>query len=166
MKKVCSRGWSAAMMIEAWQWHRLHCRRRRKLKRQTTPVKIDMVVFGQPSLGAFLTPVIKQRKLDIKHGIDFNFVERTPDAYIAQFNSGEFSGPAAALRCCRWAWPANQGGEKYRIYSICSITFGAVVTDPRGHQDGERSARPSAGRLLRQTTNLRNVQMGGLESGR
>ena len=25
-----------------------------------------MVVFGQPSLGAFLTPVIKQQKLDIK----------------------------------------------------------------------------------------------------
>lgn len=91
------------------------------------PAKIDMVVFGQPSLGAFLTPVIKQQKLDIKHGIDFNFVERTPDAYIAQFNSGEFQvGGSAALLSIGVA--ANQGVKVSYLFNLFDY-FGAVVTD-------------------------------------
>jgi ABC-type nitrate/sulfonate/bicarbonate transport system substrate-binding protein len=91
------------------------------------PVKIDMVVFGQPSLGAFLTPVIKQRKLDFKHGIDFNFVERTPDAYIAQFNSGEFQvGGSAALLSVGIA--ANKGVKVSYLFNLFDY-FGAVVTD-------------------------------------
>jgi NitT/TauT family transport system substrate-binding protein len=91
------------------------------------PAKIDMVVFGQPSLGAFLTPVIKQRKLDIKHGIDFNFVERTPDAYIAQFNSGEFEvGGSAALLSVGIA--ANQGVKVSYLFNLFDY-FGAVATD-------------------------------------
>ena len=92
-----------------------------------TPQKIDMVVFGQPSLGAFLTPVIKERKLDIKHGIDFNFVERTPDAYIAQFNSGEFEvGGSAALLSVAVA--ANQGVKVSYLFNLFDY-FGAVVSD-------------------------------------
>jgi NitT/TauT family transport system substrate-binding protein len=91
------------------------------------PAKIDMVVFGAPSLGAFLTPVIKQRKLDIKHGIEFNFVERTPDAYIAQFNSGEFDvGGSAALLSVGIA--ANQGVKVSYLFNLFDY-FGAVVTD-------------------------------------
>lgn len=93
----------------------------------SAPAKIDMVVFGQPSLGAFLTPVIKQQKLDIKHGIDFNFVERTPDAYIAQFNSGEFQvGGSAALLSIGVA--ANQGVKVSYLFNLFDY-FGAVVTD-------------------------------------
>jgi NitT/TauT family transport system substrate-binding protein len=61
--------------------------------------KVSIVVFGAPSLGAFLPPVIKAQKLDEKHGLSIAFEERTPDAYTAQFNSGEFkvSGSAALL---------------------------------------------------------------------
>ena len=60
--------------------------------------KISIVVFGPPSLGAFLPPVIKARKLDEKNGLAITFEERTPDAYTAQFNSGEFKvGGSAAL---------------------------------------------------------------------
>jgi NitT/TauT family transport system substrate-binding protein len=89
--------------------------------------KIDMVVFGQPSLGAFLTPIIKSRKLDIKNGIDFNFVERTPDAYIAQFNSGEFQvGGSAALLSIAVA--SNQGVKVSYLFNLFDY-FGAVVTD-------------------------------------
>jgi NitT/TauT family transport system substrate-binding protein len=89
--------------------------------------KIDMVVFGQPSLGAFLTPIIKQRKLDEKHGIDINFVERTPDAYIAQFNSGEFQvGGSAALLSVAVA--SNQGVKVSYLFNLFDY-FGAVVTD-------------------------------------
>src|ERR1700755_3572050 len=60
--------------------------------------KISIVVFGAPSLGAFLPPVIKAQKLDEKNGISISFEERTPDAYTAQFNSGEFQlGGSASL---------------------------------------------------------------------
>ncbi|WP_407176837.1 ABC transporter substrate-binding protein [Bradyrhizobium sp. STM 3562] len=60
--------------------------------------KLSIVIFGQPSLGAFLPPVIKAQKLDEKNGLSIDFQERTPDAYTAQFNSGEFQlGGSAAL---------------------------------------------------------------------
>ena len=60
--------------------------------------KVSIVIFGPPSLGAFLPPVIKAQKLDEKNGLSISFQERTPDAYTAQFNSGEFSiGGSAAL---------------------------------------------------------------------
>src|SRR6202048_1563854 len=60
--------------------------------------KLSIVVFGPPSLGAFLPPVIKAQKLDEKNGLAIKFEERTPDAYTAQFNSGEFQlGGSASL---------------------------------------------------------------------
>ena len=60
--------------------------------------KLSIVIFGQPSLGAFLPPIIKAEKLDEKNGLSITFEERTPDAYTAQFNSGEFQvGGSAAL---------------------------------------------------------------------
>jgi hypothetical protein len=51
--------------------------------------KLDIVVFSAPSLGAFMPPIIKARKLDRTNGLDITWHERTPDAYTAQFNSGE-----------------------------------------------------------------------------
>jgi NitT/TauT family transport system substrate-binding protein len=60
--------------------------------------KLTMVVFGPPSLGAFLPPVIKAKKFDEKNGLNIEFVERPPDAYTVQFNTGEFQvGGSAAL---------------------------------------------------------------------
>jgi len=60
--------------------------------------KLSIVVFGPPSLGAFLPPVIKAQKFDEKNGLSISFEERTPDAYTAQFNSGEFQlGGSASL---------------------------------------------------------------------
>jgi hypothetical protein len=60
--------------------------------------ELSIVVFSPPSLGAFLPPVIKAQKLDEKHGLAIKFEERTPDAYTAQFNSGEFKlGGSASL---------------------------------------------------------------------
>jgi NitT/TauT family transport system substrate-binding protein len=62
------------------------------------PEPLSIVVFGPPSLGAFLPPVIKAFKLDEKNGLSITFAERTPDAYTAQFNSGEFQlGGSASL---------------------------------------------------------------------
>src|SRR5215813_15629140 len=67
--------------------------------RAQAPQKVTVVVFGFPSLGAFMPPVIKAQKLDAAHGLDIEFVERPPDAYTTQFNSGEFKvgGSAAVL---------------------------------------------------------------------
>ncbi len=61
--------------------------------------KISIVVFGAPSLGALLQPIIKSQNLDKANDLDIDFQERTPDAYTAQFNSGEFQvgGSAAVL---------------------------------------------------------------------
>src|SRR5580693_8760943 len=66
--------------------------------RAEAPEPVSIVVFGPPSLGAFLPPVIKANKLDEKNGLSISFEERTPDAYTAQFNSGEFQlGGSASL---------------------------------------------------------------------
>ena len=61
--------------------------------------KVTIVIFGPPSLGAFLPPVIKANKFDEKNGLDITFTERPPDAYTVQFNTGEFQvgGSAAVL---------------------------------------------------------------------
>jgi NitT/TauT family transport system substrate-binding protein len=62
------------------------------------PDKLSIVVFGAPSLGDFMPPVIKAKKFDAANRLDIDFAERTPDAYTAQFNSGEFKlGGSASL---------------------------------------------------------------------
>ncbi len=67
--------------------------------RAAAPVPVTIVVFNPPSLGAMFPTVIKQQKFDIGNGLDITFVERPPDAYAAQFNSGEFQvgGSASVL---------------------------------------------------------------------
>jgi NitT/TauT family transport system substrate-binding protein len=63
------------------------------------PARVTIVVFTPPSLGGVFPAIIKQQKYDIANGVDINFVERPPDAYAAQFNSGEFKvgGSASVL---------------------------------------------------------------------
>ena len=67
--------------------------------RAADPAPITIVVFNPPSLGAIFPSVIKQQKFDIANGIDITFLERPPDAYAAQFNTGEFQvgGSASVL---------------------------------------------------------------------
>jgi ABC-type nitrate/sulfonate/bicarbonate transport system substrate-binding protein len=91
-----------------------------------TPSKITIVVFGFPSLGAFMPPVIKAEKLDAKHGLDIEFVERPPDAYTTQFNSGEFKvGGSAALLTVGLA---DQRGVKVKYLFNLFDYWGTVVT--------------------------------------
>ncbi len=91
-----------------------------------TPAKITIVVFGFPSLGAFMPPVIKAQKLDAKHGLDIEFVERPPDAYTTQFNSGEFEvgGSAAVLT----VGLAEARGVKVKYLFNLFDYWGTVVT--------------------------------------
>ncbi|WP_022720581.1 ABC transporter substrate-binding protein [Rhodopseudomonas sp. B29] len=88
--------------------------------------KISIVVFGAPSLGAFFSPVIKGQKLDEKNGIEIDFQERTPDAYTAQFNSGEFKvGGSAALLTVGLA--DVRGVKATYLFNLFDY-WGAVVT--------------------------------------
>ena len=90
------------------------------------PDKLSIVVFGAPSLGAFLPPVIKAKKLDAANRLDIDFAERTPDAYTAQFNSGEFKlGGSAALLTVGLA---DIRGVKVKYLFNLFDLWGAVVT--------------------------------------
>ena len=90
------------------------------------PSKITIVVFGFPSLGAFMPPVIKAKNFDTAHGLDIEFVERPPDAYTTQFNSGEFKvgGSAAVLT----VGLADERGVKVKYLFNLFDFWGTVVT--------------------------------------
>src|SRR5262252_5232512 len=88
--------------------------------------KISIVIFSPPSLGAFMAPVIKTKKLDEANGLDIAFQERTPDAYTAQFNSGEFKvGGSAALLTIGLG---DSRGVKLKYLFNLFDFWGAVVT--------------------------------------
>ncbi|HZP76970.1 MAG TPA: ABC transporter substrate-binding protein [Pseudolabrys sp.] len=88
--------------------------------------KITIVVFGFPSLGAFMPPVIKAKKLDAANGLDIEFVERPPDAYTTQFNSGEFKvGGSAALLTVGLA--DTRGVKVQYLFNLFDF-WGTVVT--------------------------------------
>lgn len=88
--------------------------------------KLSIVVFGAPSLGAFLPPIIKDRKLDQANGLDITFQERTPDAYATQFNSGEFQlGGSASLLTVGLA--ETRGVKVTYLFNLFDF-WGAVVT--------------------------------------
>jgi NitT/TauT family transport system substrate-binding protein len=94
---------------------------------QSQPLdKLSIVIFSAPSLGAFMPPVIKARKLDQANGLDITFQERTPDAYTAQFNSGEFKvGGSASLLTIGLA---DARGVKVKYLFNLFDFWGAVVT--------------------------------------
>ncbi len=84
------------------------------------------MIFSAPSLGAFMPPVIKARKLDQANGLDITFQERTPDAYTAQFNSGEFKiGGSASLLTIALA---DIRGVKVKYLFNLFDFWGTVVT--------------------------------------
>jgi ABC-type nitrate/sulfonate/bicarbonate transport system substrate-binding protein len=88
--------------------------------------KLTIVIFGAPSLGAFLPPIIKAQKLDERNGLSISFQERTPDAYTAQFNSGEFQlGGSASLITVGLA---DLRGVKVTYLFNLFDYWGAVVT--------------------------------------
>jgi NitT/TauT family transport system substrate-binding protein len=90
------------------------------------PEPLSIVIFGPPSLGAFLPPIIKAQKLDEQNGLAIKFEERTPDAYTAQFNSGEFQlGGSASLLTVGLA--DIRGVKVTYLFNLFDF-WGAVVT--------------------------------------
>jgi ABC-type nitrate/sulfonate/bicarbonate transport system substrate-binding protein len=90
------------------------------------PAKVTIVVFTPPSLGSIFPAVIKQQKFDIANGVDISFVERPPDAYAAQFNSGEFQvgGSASVLIL---GLGTTRGVKASYLFNIFDF-WGTVVT--------------------------------------
>jgi NitT/TauT family transport system substrate-binding protein len=88
--------------------------------------KLSIVIFSPPSLGAFMPPVIKAKKIDEAHGLDITFQERTPDAYTAQFNSGEFKVGGSASLLTIGLGDARGVKVKY-LFNLFDF-WGAVVT--------------------------------------
>lgn len=90
------------------------------------PTKLKIVVFGFPSLGAFMPPVIKAKKFDEANGLDITFDERPPTAYTTQFNSGEYQlGGSAALLTVGLA---DLRGVKVKYLFNLFDFWGGVVT--------------------------------------
>lgn len=90
------------------------------------PTKLKIVVFGFPSLGAFMPPVIKAKNLDTANGLDITFDERPPTAYTTQFNSGEYKlGGSAALLTVGLA---DLRGVKVKYLFNLFDFWGGVVT--------------------------------------
>src|SRR6476660_3603526 len=138
--------------------------------------KISIVIFSAPSLGAFMPPVIKAKKLDQANGLDITFQERTPDAYTAQFNSGEFKvGGSASLLTVGLA---DSRGVKVKYLFNLFDFWGAVVTsrpeiktlkDLEGKQlagalatraDAVQIWEPAYTLLLAKKPDIRTVDMG------
>jgi ABC-type nitrate/sulfonate/bicarbonate transport system substrate-binding protein len=104
--------------------------------------KITIVIFGPPSLGAFLPPLIKAQKFDEANGLDIAFEERPPDAYVAQFNSGEFKvGGSASLLTVGLA--DVRGVKVSYLFNIFDF-WAAVVTS----RPGVKTLRDLEGREL------------------
>jgi NitT/TauT family transport system substrate-binding protein len=95
--------------------------------RAADPAPVTIVVFNPPSLGAMFPSIIKEQKFDIANGVDITFVERPPDAYAAQFNSGEFEvgGSASVLIL---GLGATRGIKASYLFNLFDY-WGTVVTD-------------------------------------
>jgi NitT/TauT family transport system substrate-binding protein len=115
--------------------------------------KLTIVIFSPPSLGALLPPVIKAQKFDEKHGLDIKFEERTPDAYVTQFNSGEFKvGGSASLTTLGLA---DVRGVKVKYLFNLFDYWGAVVTS----RDNVKTLKDLEGKELAGARSTTNYQM-------
>jgi len=120
---------------------------------QDNLTEISIVVFGPPSLGAFLPPVIEAQGFDTAHGLDITFEERTPGAYAAAFNSGEFQvGGSAALLTVGLA--EARGVKATYLFNLFNYWGGVVTT-----RDDVQSLADLAGKDLAAATGTTNYQM-------
>jgi ABC-type nitrate/sulfonate/bicarbonate transport system substrate-binding protein len=115
--------------------------------------KLTILIFSPPSLGALLPPVIKAQKIDEKNGLDITFQERPPDAYVTQFNSGEFKvGGSASLTTLGLA---DVRGVKVKYLFNIFDYWGAVVTS----RDSVKTLKDLEGKELAAARSTTNYQM-------
>ena len=100
-------------------------------------------------------------KFDQANGLDITFVERPPDAYVTQFNSGEFQvgGSAATLTI---AVARNRGVPVTYLFNLFDF-WGALVTS----NDAVKTVKDLAGKQVaaaRVTTNFVSLRTRSLYS--
>ena len=121
--------------------------------RAQTLEKLTIVIFSPPSLGALLPPVIKAQKFDQANGLDITFEERPPDAYVTQFNSGEFKvGGSASLTTLGLA---DVRGVKVKYLFNLFDYWGTVVTS----RDTVKTLKDLEGKELAGARSTTNYQM-------
>nr|AOS48128.1 hypothetical protein [uncultured bacterium] len=121
--------------------------------RAQAPAKLKIVVFGFPSLGAFMPPVIKAKKFDVANGLDITFDQRPPTAYTTQFNSGEYQiGGSAALLTIGLA---DLRGVKVKYLFNLFDFWGGVVTS----RPAVKSVKDLEGKELAAARATTNFQM-------
>ncbi len=97
--------------------------------------------------------MIKAQKLDEKNGLDITFQERPPDAYVTQFNSGEFKiGGSASLTTLGLA---DVRGVKVKYLFNLFDYWGAVVTS----RDSVKTLKDLEGKELVGARSTTNYQM-------
>jgi NitT/TauT family transport system substrate-binding protein len=117
------------------------------------PAKLTIVVFGFPSLGAFMPPVIKAKKFDEENGLDITFEQRPPTAYTTQFNSGEFKvGGSAALLTIGLA--DSRGVKVKYLFNLFDFWGGVVTSRP-----GVKTVKDLEGKELAGARATTNFQM-------
>jgi ABC-type nitrate/sulfonate/bicarbonate transport system substrate-binding protein len=117
------------------------------------PEKLTIVIFSPPSLGALLPPVIKAQKFDQANGLDITFEERPPDAYVTQFNSGEFKiGGSASITTLGLA---DVRGVKVKYLFNLFDFWGTVVTS----RDTVKTVKDLEGKELAGARSTTNYQM-------
>jgi NitT/TauT family transport system substrate-binding protein len=115
--------------------------------------KLTIVIFSPPSLGALLPPVIKAEKFDLANGLDITFAERPPDAYVTQFNSGEFKvGGSASLTTLGLA---DVRGVKVKYLFNLFDYWGTIVTS----RDNVKTLKDLEGKELAGARSTTNYQM-------
>lgn len=126
------------------------------------PVKMEMVVFGPPSLGAFLPAIIAEKRFDLDNGLDITFVQRPPDAYSTEYGSGQFKvGGSASL--ISEAVRRTRGVETEFLFNVFDF-WGAVVTsDDRVQTLADLEGRNLA--AASSTTNYAMFQWFALQQG-
>jgi ABC-type nitrate/sulfonate/bicarbonate transport system substrate-binding protein len=91
--------------------------------------KISITHFTPPSLGAFLSPIIKARKFDQKNGLEIDYHPLPPDAYISSFNSGQYqvSASAAAMTV---GLANTRGVDIVNLFNVFDFWCAVVTSRP------------------------------------
>lgn len=91
--------------------------------------EISIAHFSPPSLGAFMSPIIKARKFDEKNGLLIDYHPLPPDAYISAFNSGQYqvSSSAAAITV---GLANTRGVDIVNLFNVFDFWCTVVTSDP------------------------------------
>jgi len=87
---------------------------------------LTLPTLDNPSLGAFLAPIIKQQKLDQNHGLDLKFVQKPAGTYRTDFASGNDKVGASGTVLADVALLNEKGVNTVYLFNVFDF-WGTVV---------------------------------------